>query len=49
MRTSDDDPYTYFHVGATQDAVLPAGYTHVRLGAVLGHGRRVFREGEPSS
>ena len=42
MRQSADDPYTYFHVGATHDEVLPAGYTHVRRSAVLGHGEHVF-------
>jgi uncharacterized protein (UPF0548 family) len=42
MRIADDDAFTYFHVGATKDAVLPSGYTCVRRGAVVGRGEAAF-------
>ena len=42
MRYSDDDPYTYFHVGETASDVLPAGYAHVRRSKVIGEGAGVF-------
>lgn len=42
MPYSDDDAYTYFHVGATADDVLPAGYAHVRRSQVIGEGEAFF-------
>lgn len=42
MPPSGDDPFTYFHVGATSDDVLPAGYGHVRRSKVIGEGAGVF-------
>jgi uncharacterized protein (UPF0548 family) len=42
VRTSDDDPYTYFQVGATAGDELPAGYDHVRRSTVIGEGEVAF-------
>jgi uncharacterized protein (UPF0548 family) len=42
VRYSDDDPYTYFQVGATSDDELPAGYGHVRRSRVIGEGEVAF-------
>src|SRR4051794_18883473 len=35
-------PLTYPEVGATRDAVLPAGYDHVERSVVVGSGPEVF-------
>jgi uncharacterized protein (UPF0548 family) len=39
---SVDEPFSYAEVGATSDAVLPAGYDHAEWSRVLGQGDDVF-------
>jgi len=37
-------PFTYEQVGATRDALLPAGYGHVSRDVVIGHGPGCFHD-----